>query len=220
MRRTAECFQEKLTGEAMKKKIKTIYKARYVIDIEFTDEPMPPSDQDEYWKRIFNVKLESAFRCIDEEDGTRRMHRLNKKFDYVEKHFQKGLLDLYLEMLHLEAELGFGRLQSQKLFRQVYAKGIGNRAKQRALKRMELPKGRTPENEKYSFNEDKEKFISLCIDEIKNQRKVLPNKKITKTKIAESLYGYYANPLRELRKRLELYEITFEDIKAKTDQQP
>ncbi len=205
----------------MKKKIKTIYKARYVIDIEFTDEPMPIPDQnDEFLKRIFNVKLESSFRDVDEEKDSRFRENTGKRFDYVEKHFSEEILYVYFQMLWQEADLNyFGSLQVQKLVRQVFAKHIGKGATQRALKRIELPKGRTPEKEKHSFSEDREKFISLCIDEIKNQQKELPNKKITKTKIAESLFGNYNNPLRELRKRLQLYETTFEDIKAKTDQQ-
>ncbi len=118
-------------------------------------------------------------------------------------------------MLWLECSpFGNSSLEVQKKGRSSIINSIEKLAARHVRERMKLPKGRTPEKERAMLYEDKEKFREICLKEIKEKQK------ITKTKIAESLLGRYGNPLRELRKRLELYELSFEDLIKQTDQQP
>jgi hypothetical protein len=196
----------------MKNEIKTIYKARYVIDIEFTDEPMPIMT-DDYLKQRVNIKLESSFRDMEKDDGWR--NDSNQKFDYMEKHFPEAILFLYFQMLWLECSpFSDNSLEVQKKGRSFIIDSIGKLATSRVRERMKLPKGRTPEKERALLYKDKENFREICLKEIKEKQK--ERKKITKTAIAESLYPRYGNPLRELRKRLELYEVSFEELIKKS----
>ncbi len=197
----------------MKNEIKTIYKARYVIDIEFTNEPMPQMTDDDL-KRMVNIKLESSLRDFSTEKYKEEQEELNHKFDYVENHFPEAILFLYFQMLWLETlSLHFNSLDAKKIVRKSAINSAKKRAARHARERMKLPKGRTPEKQRHLLYKEREKFIKMFLEELKQKQK--ENEKITKTKIAESLYGRYENPLRELRKRLELYGISFDELVKK-----
>jgi len=168
---------------------------------------------------MVNIKLESSFRDFDKEEEALWHDDSNEKYDYMEKHFPDAVLFLYFQMLWLEVlSLKFDSLEIKKAFRREAIKGIQKMAAKNARERIKLPKGRTPVKEKHSLYEDKKKFIEICFQELKRKQK--ENEKLTRTKIAESVYGRYANPLQELRKKLKLYEISFEELIKKTDQQP
>ncbi len=135
----------------MKSEIKTIYKARYVIDVEFTNEPMPKMTDDDL-RRMVKIKIESSFRDFAAKKRKDEQEELNSRFDYVEKHFPDAILSLYFQLLWLESFLlETGSLEGIKVGRTSLVNIIKNMAASDVRERITVPKGRTPENERNFF---------------------------------------------------------------------
>lgn len=184
---------------------KTIYKAKYEIEIEIIRKR---SQDGRYIQTIpeVNIKQEVMIRDFDSYDED-----LSQLCDYIEKHFPGQIEALYATMYALEGlVLSFDSLDARSKAREEVISAIGKLVQSNLRKRLITTKGRKPNKEKYDYENYKNHFLIQAGKIIKNIQN--EGKKITRTSLAERMFDNYSNPLRELRNRLNLYGISFQEL--------
>jgi hypothetical protein len=205
-------------------KKKTVYKVRYVIEMEISEEYYSDNAGNQfvgafpkitaYPPEIIVRDLESVF-CRNAAKGC----------SYIEKHFPDEAKYVCAQMHDLEQLRlsGYPQPVKRKARKQVI-EDIKKLTDTRARKRLTTPRGRTPKKDKEVNSVEREKFISKCVESLKdlqrkNQKKELKigdlASLVCPTYIKKGTEHWYDNPIRKLRNDLKFYGITFDELKEK-----
>jgi len=191
--------------------IKTIYKARYVIDIEIKEERSENGRMVKVCVPEMEVKQEVVIRDINplfSEDS--------EKYDYLEKHFPAEIEHLYARMLGLEtfALDRFSPDIDSKVRKQVISH-TSRLVDKDLRKRLATKKGRKPDKAKNDYIYKKKQFTSDCVEILKKMRN--EGEKINQQNFADKYFTdkYRENQVKPLLQKLKLYEISWKELLAK-----
>jgi hypothetical protein len=146
-----------------KKGHNVLYRAKYTIDIEITDEPLHSDERD---ARSCRINLEKAERFSDPNapDWAKDWDKPRfERFDYVERFFPEAARELYLRMFWLESlALHFGRsAQVRAVFRREMIKHSGKMEQQRIRRHQSTRRGRILAKESAQLWSERERFTKL-----------------------------------------------------------
>ncbi len=202
-----------------------IYKIKFEVEIEITKEVIKTRrgiDKIGY-KPEMHIKKDVIINSFDTANDVDKI--VSDRCAYIEEHFPDQIKDSFAMMFYLEGHaLGtpYGDVKSKARNHAFDAtKGMVN---QRQRQRLPTKKGRNPDKSKKDYLADKEKFVNKSVEMLRTLKKEgVPAPTLTDlaVKMFETYFDrnneeqYYAYPLKELGKKLDLYKISFEDLVMK-----
>lgn len=200
----------------MDKPKKIIYKVKYEFEFEITREineqgkfskPSPELTLNEVEKKIlaYNFTPDDEIR-----------YGLLSMCNYMEAHFPNELCQVYNQLV---MESTFLENKENREGRNVFIAELLKITEARSRKRIKAKAGRIPNKMKIDWNQEEYKFVAECEEILKTLQSESVKKsgsvKINKTALAGRMFIKSNNPLRDLKKKLDLYEISFDELKAK-----
>jgi RNase H-fold protein (predicted Holliday junction resolvase) len=185
---------------------KTIYKARYVIDIEVEELTSRDGTYIEGLPPKMEIKPEIIIRDIDPlfpEDS--------EMYDHVEKHFPDEIEHLFARLYLLEGTLGkiATDLPSDKksIVRQKVIEVTKQWIDKRARKRFPVARGPKHHKTTSEYESERNQFISEIVERLKNE-----DKGISKEKYAAK-YVDHRNPTDAFEAKLRRLKVSWKDLK-------
>ncbi len=203
-----------------------IYKIKFEVEIEITKEITKTRrgiDKAGYTPEIHIAKdvLINGYDTANDVDKI-----VSDRCAYIEEHHPEQIKDSFAMMFYLEGPAiaaPFDDVRSKA--RKNAFDATKAMVDQRQRQRLPIRKGRNPHKSKKDYLADKEKFVNKSVEmlrTLKNEGVAAP----TLTDLAEKMFEtyidrnndeqYYAYPLKELGKKLDLYKISFEDLAKKS----
>ncbi len=203
----------------MDKPKRIIYKVKYEIEFEITKEV---NDQGKF----ANPTTELTTNLVDKkiiahnfDDIDHVVYGLLDACSYLEAHLPNEIAQLH-NSLAMESTFLF-EPQNREI-RNVFIAEVLKITEARLRKRIAAKSGRHPDKTKIDYTQKEFRFISECEkilktlhrEGVKINKTVLAERMFTTYKDAQGIEQYYSNPLRELKKKLDLYETSFDELKA------
>jgi len=204
----------------MDKPKKIIYKVKYEFEFEITKEV---DDQGKFSKPSPNLTLNLLNRKITAHnfDPTDKIkYGLLNMCNYLETHFPNELGQVYNQLV---MESTFRAEPQNREIRKTFIAELLKITEARTRKRIKAKAGRNPDKMKIDYERKECQFVAKCekilktlqSERVKINKSALAERMFTTYIDSENVEQYYSNPLRELKKKLDLYEISFEELKAK-----
>jgi hypothetical protein len=205
---------------------KPIYKIKFEVEVEITKESTKTRrgvDKFIYAPEIHITQdvLINGFDTANDADKG-----FSDRCIHIEEHFSDRIRLCYGDMFHNEGStLNIDSLDIKSQARETVIRETARMENQMQRQRLPIRKGRNPDKSKKDYLADKEKFVNKSVEmlrTLKNEGVDAP----TLTDLAEKMFEtyidrndeeqYYAYPLKELGKKLDLYKISFEDLAMKS----
>lgn len=200
----------------MKKKIKTIYKIKFEVEIEITKEITKTRrgiDKIGFSPEM-HVKKDVLINGFDPSSDADK--EVFDRCSHIEEHFSDRIRLIYGDMFYNEGStLNIVPLDIKSRTREKVI--INSTQMETQMQRQRLPteKGRNPDKSKKDYLKDKERFITECLDFMKVIRD--NGERITQQNLANRYFAaiQMENKVKPLLRKLKLYEISWKDLVAK-----
>jgi hypothetical protein len=194
---------------------KTIYKIKFEVEIEITKKVKKTrrgEDRFGYSPKM-HIKKNVLFTGFDTSNDVDKI--VSNRCAYIEKHFPDQIKDSFAMMFYLEGpalDTPYDDVRSKA--RKNAFDAAKRMVDQRQRERLPTSKGRSLDKSKSVYLVDKERFITDCVEILKSTQ--TDGKRLTKTVLGKKYFTSASreSPSRRLKKKLELYEISFEDLIA------
>ncbi len=195
---------------------KTIYKARYVVDIEITKQVIKTRrgvDKIGYAPEMHINKdvLINGFDTADDADK-----HFSDRCSHVEEHFSDRIRLIYGDMFYNEGSiLSIDSLDVKTQTREKVIRETAQMENQMQRQRLKTRKGRNPDKSKIDYLADKERFITDCVGIMKAIRE--EGDRVTQFNLADVYFTdkFRTNPVKPLLQKLKLYGISWKELVAK-----
>lgn len=192
---------------------KIIYKAKYEIEIECSKNI---TQNKRYTQYLPSIKI-AMISSVKDFDPDEQEH--SDLYDHIEAHLPNEIEETF-ELMHALDSLVMmmDSADAKSITREEVIKIIAQFRKKSLRRRLSTTKGRQPDRLKNNYLNEKNKFESECITVLKKIKQ--EDRKLNKTALAKDLFNgrLYGNLLRELNKKLKLYEIDYDELVKKIDQ--
>jgi len=194
---------------------KPIYKIKFEVEIEITKEVIKTRrgiDKIGYSPKM-RIKKDVLINGFDTGDDADK--EFSDRCNHIEEHFSDRIRLSYGDMFHNEGStLNIDSLDIKSKARERVIRETAQMENQMQRQRLPTRKGRNPDKSKKDYLEDKERFIAECVEILKSTQ--TDGKRLTKTVLGKAYFisASEESPSRRLKKKLELYEISFEDLIA------
>jgi hypothetical protein len=204
----------------MSEQKKTIYKIKFEVEVEIIKEVIKTRrgiDKIGYSQKMHIKKdvLVNSFDAANDADK-----EFSDRCSHIEEHFSDRIRLCYGDMFHNEGStLNIDSLDIKSQARETVIRETAKMENQMQRQRLPIKKGRKTDKSKKDYSADKERFITGCVEILKSIQKE-GKEKLNKTALGKRYFTSASeeSPARRLKKKLELYEISFEDLTAKSSQ--
>jgi hypothetical protein len=205
---------------------KPIYKIKFEVEIEITKEVIKTRrciDKIGYSPKM-HIKKDVLINGFDTANDADK--EFSDRCSHIEEHFSDRIMLCYGDMFHNEGStLNIDSLDIKSQAREKVIRETAQMENQMQRQRLPTKKGRKHDKSKKDYLADKEKFVNKSVEmlrTLKNEGVSAPTLADLAVKMFETYTDrnkeeqYYEYPSKELRKKLDLYKISFEDLAMKS----
>jgi hypothetical protein len=195
---------------------KPIYKIKFEVEIEITREVVTTRrgiDKIGYSPEM-HIKTGVLINGFDTSNAADK--EFADRCHHIEKHLPDRIRLCYGDMFHNEGSiLNIASLDVKSQAREDVIAGTAKMESQMQRQRLLIQRGRKKDKSKKDYSEDKERFITDCVEIIKAIRN--DGERLTQLVFAERYFTdkYRTNPVKPLLAKLKLYEISWKDLTVK-----